>query len=101
MKTFFRELISATQGEGPSSTRFVYLVSSLVAALCGLLMTVGGVVAYCRDGTAESSYWAAVVALWTAKLGICGWAKTEQQKKSAEITLKRIKGPMLATAAGD
>lgn len=101
MKTFVTQLVSATKGEGPSTTRFVYLVSGLMAALCGLLMTIGGVLRYCAQGTADSTYWMAVVSLWTVKLGIGGWAKTDQQKHTEEITLKQFQVAAPATSSGD
>ena len=47
MKNFFVSLVSATQGSGPSSTRFVYLVNGVAAAIGALVMTLGGIQAYC------------------------------------------------------
>jgi hypothetical protein len=101
MSSFFTQLVSATKGEGPSTTRFVYLVSGLMASFCALLMTIGGVLRYCAQGTADSAYWMAVVSLWTVKLGIGGWAKTDQQKHTEEIAVKQINYAVPATASGD
>jgi hypothetical protein len=43
----------------------------------------------------------AVVSLWTVKLGIGGWAKTDQQKHTEEIALKQLNCAAPATSSGD
>lgn len=89
MRNLLMQLISATQGKGPSSTRLVYLVNGMAAVFCALLMTVGGIIVYCAVGKADAVYWTAVAALWTATLGFGAKTKKEQQKASAEIALAR------------
>lgn len=99
MKAFFMQLISSTEGKGPSSTRLVYLVSGLMATFSAVVMTLGGVLVYCGDGhKSDPNYWIAVVGLWTAKLGIGGWAKAEQQKRTKEIKLGQLPNVEPATA---
>jgi hypothetical protein len=101
VKNILMQLISSTQGKGPSSTRLVYLVGGLTAVFSALVMTIGGTLVYCAHGKAEPAFWAAVVALWTAKLGIGGWLKTEQQKRTTEIVGKQPTGAEPAPAFGD
>ena len=57
MKNFFVSLVSATQGSGPSSTRFVSLVNGVAAAIGALVMTLGGIQAYCFHERADPVYW--------------------------------------------
>jgi len=59
----FTQLISATRGTGPSSTRLVYLVNGLAAVFSALLMTIGGILVYCITAKADAMYWTATAAL--------------------------------------
>jgi uncharacterized membrane protein len=102
MKDLLTQLISATRGNGPSSTRLVYLVNGLAAVFCALVMTIGGILVYCNAGKADAVYWAAVAALWTATLGFGARTKNQQQKGSTEIALApRNTMTVAATASGD
>ena len=83
----FTQLISATRGTGPSSTRLVYLVNGLAAVFSALLMTIGGILVYCITAKADAMYWTATAALWTATLGFGAKTKSEQQKSSTQIAL--------------
>ncbi len=102
MKDLLTQLISATRGNGPSSTRLVYLVNGLAAVFCALVMTIGGIIVYCLVGKADAIYWTAVAALWTATLGFGARTKSQQQKGATEIALApRNTMPATATASGD
>jgi hypothetical protein len=103
MKDLFLDLISATYGRGPSSTRLVYLTNGLAAVFCSLVMTIGGIVVYCATGKADAVYWTTVAALWTATLGFGAKTKSEQQKASTEIELAPRRNTMTtaATVSGD
>jgi uncharacterized membrane protein len=103
MKDLLMQLISATRGNGPSSTRLVYLVNGMAAVFCALVMTIGGIIVYCAAGKADAVYWTAVAALWTATLGFGAKTKKEQQKASAEIALAPRRNAIAAeaTAFGD
>jgi hypothetical protein len=83
----FIQLISATRGSGPSSTRLVYLINGLAAVFCALVMTIGGILVYCMGAKADAVYWTATAALWTATLGFGAKTKNEQQKASTQIAL--------------
>jgi uncharacterized membrane protein len=87
MKDLLLNLISSTQGRGPSSTRLVYLTNGLAAVFCSLMTTVGGILVYCANGKADAVYWTAVAALWTATLGFGAKTKGEQQRAAKEIAL--------------
>lgn len=100
MMNLFNSLISSTHGQGPSSTRLVYLMNGLAAVMCALLMTIGGIIVYCVTGNANATYWTGTVALWTATLGFGARAKNEQQKSSKEIALASSR-PAMASASGD
>ena len=82
MKELFHKLISASGGQA-SSTRLIYLISGLSAVFCALVMTIGGILEYCIKDKADAVYWAAVAALWTAKLGFGAQEKNEQQRIAA------------------
>lgn len=97
MKQLLLNLISATHGGGPSSTRLVYLINGVAAVFCSIVATLGGIIVYCARARADAVYWGAVAALWTATLGFGAKAKTEQQKASKEIALAP-NGTILATA---
>ena len=98
MRDLLMQLISGTQGRGPSSTRLVYLLNGMAAVFCASVMTVGGIVVYCAAGKADTVYWGAVAALWTATLGFGAKTKKEQQKASADIALGRRPNPVAAQA---
>lgn len=87
MKDFFRQLLSSTEGQGPSSTRLIYLLNGLAASFCATVATVAGLIVYCYCRKAEPTYWAAVAALWTTTLGFGTSAKNAQ----AEITKEKVK----------
>lgn len=101
MKSFFTNLISATHGNGPSSTRLIYLLNGLGALFCAILMTLGGIFVYCHDRTADGAYWAGAAAMWTATLGFGAGAKTCQQKATKEIVLASKQQPVTAAVSGD
>jgi uncharacterized membrane protein len=101
MKDLLRNLISATQGNGPSSTRLVYLVNGLAAVFCALVMTIGGIIVYCGRGRADAVYWTSAAALWTATLGFGAKTKNEQQRASKEIALAPLHHTVPAAMAGD
>jgi uncharacterized membrane protein YuzA (DUF378 family) len=101
MKRLFQNLISSTHGNGPSSTRLIYLINGLAAAFSALVITIGGMVVYCATKQADTVYWAGVAALWTATLGFGAKAKNEQQKASKEIALAPRRALVPATASGD
>jgi uncharacterized membrane protein len=98
MRDLLLQLISGTQGKGPSSTRLVYLMNGMAAVCCASVMTVGGIVVYCAVRKADPVYWSAVAALWTATLGFGAKTKKEQQKASAEIALASHHNPVAAQA---
>ena len=99
MKGLLLQLITATHGQGPSSTRLVYLVNGLAAVFCAIVMTMGGIIVYCALHIANSTYWLAVGALWTGTLGFGAKTKSDQQKISKELALAAR--PMMSTASGD
>jgi uncharacterized membrane protein len=102
MKDLVIQLISATRGNGPSSTRLVYLVNGVAAVFCAFVMTIGGILVYCSAGKADAIYWAAVAALWTATLGFGARTKSQQQKGATEIALApRNTMAAAADASGD
>jgi len=101
MKQFFKNLISSTHGNGPSSTRLIYLINGLAAVLCALIATIGGTIVYCLTDKADMVYWTGVAALWTATLGFGAKAKTEQQKAAKAIALSPRRAFVPATASGD
>ena len=83
MKQFFLQLVSATHGQGPSSTRFIYLISHLAASFSALMASLGGVYSYCATGKpADKVYWAGVATLWMATLGAGTFAKYDQQRRT-------------------
>ena len=100
MKNFFVSLVSATQGSGPSSTRFVYLVNGVAAAIGALVMTLGGIQADCFHERADPVYWGGTAALWTASLGFGSKTKDHQQTASKERALARS-GQMVPAMSGD
>jgi len=100
MKSFLQSLISATHGQGPSSTRLIYLLNGLAAVFSALVMTIGGIFVYCHDRTANPAYWTGAAAMWTATLGFGARAKTEQQKATKEIALGR-QAQAMASMSGD
>ena len=81
MKNFVLQLLSATQGEGPSSTRLIYLISHLSASFSAVMASLGGVYAYCSHNRADSAYWLGVASLWMATLGCGTFAKSRQAKQ--------------------
>lgn len=83
MKGFVLQLLSATHGQGPSSTRLIYLLSHLSCTLSALIASLGGVYAYCQSGRADGAYWAGVASLWMATLGCGTFAKSRQAKPRA------------------
>src|SRR5690242_9563184 len=86
MKELFLQLISATRGNGPSSTRLIYVVNGLAASFCAVLATLSGIIVYCAaNHAANPVYWGGVAALWTATLGFGSSAKKEQQKATRDI----------------
>src|SRR5262245_22264676 len=87
MKELLTQLISSTRGTGPSTTRLVYLMNGTAAVFCATVMTLGGIIVYCAADKADSTYWLAVGALWTATLGFGAKTKTDQQKHTREIVL--------------
>jgi uncharacterized membrane protein YuzA (DUF378 family) len=87
LKELFLNLISATQGKGPSSTRLVYLMNGMVAVFCSLVMTIGGIEVYCAKTKADPVYWTAVGALWTATLGFGAKTKREQNQGAVQIAV--------------
>jgi hypothetical protein len=101
MKELFFSLISATRGNGPSSTRLVYLVNGLAAVFCALVMTIGGIIVYCAAGKADAVYWTTVAALWTATLGFGSKTKNEQQKATTEIALGPRHDALATAVSGD
>ena len=101
MKLLFQNLISSTHGNGPSSTRLIYLINGLAAAFSALVVTIGGMVVYCVTDKADVVYWTGVAALWTATLGFGAKAKNEQQKAAKEIALAPQHVFVPATASGD
>jgi uncharacterized membrane protein len=101
VKNLIHNLITATQGNGPSSTRLVYLVNGLASVFCAIVMTLGGIIVYCALGKADAVYWTSAAALWTATLGFGAKTKNEQQKASKEIALAPPRHAVLAAAAGD
>ena len=84
MKNFFMNLISATHGSGPSSTRLIYLVNGLASVFSAIVMTIGGIEVYCVHQTANAAYWGGAAALWTASLGFGSLAKNHQQTVAKE-----------------
>lgn len=101
MKNFFISLVSATQGGGPSSTRFIYLVNGLAAALGALIMTIGGIEAYCLRERADPVYWAGTAALWTASLGFGSKTKDHQQTMAKERLAVVRSAQMTPALSGD
>ncbi|HTR67802.1 MAG TPA: hypothetical protein VMH85_18620 [Terriglobales bacterium] len=87
MKSFFTQLVSATRGQGPSSTRFIYLVTHLAAVFCAVMMSIGGILVYCVRSGADAHYWWAVSGIWATTLGVGGLAKVDQQKRSKDLAL--------------
>jgi hypothetical protein len=100
MKSFLLSLISATHGQGPSSTRLVYLMNGVGAAFCALVMTIGGIEVYYVRGDADAVYWGCVAALWTATLGFGSKSKDHQQTQAKER--ERARGQEIVPAmSGD
>ena len=99
MSQLLSNLISATQGKGPSCTRLVYLVNGMAAVFCAIVSTMGGTIVYCVNGKADGVYWTGVAALWAATLGFGAKTKSEQQKASKEIALAPGR-PLFADASG-
>lgn len=81
MGEIFRKLISYTGQAGPSSTKFVWLHAGIGSMICSCLMVAGGVGMYIGFKAADPTYWAAVVALWTATLGFAGSVKKNQDNQ--------------------
>ena len=100
MKELFFGLISATRGQGPSCTRLVYLINGVAAVICSIVATIGGTIVYCAKGNANSVYWTAVAALWTATLGFGAMTKSGQHKTTKEITLAPNRGMVMSVASG-
>ena len=101
MKDVFLQLISPNHGQGPSSTRFVYVLNGMAAVLGALIMTTGGMIVYCNQHRADETYWLATGALWGASLGFATRAKTDQQKQSKEIALGRSTPVAASAVSGD
>jgi uncharacterized membrane protein (UPF0136 family) len=87
MNQLLCNLISPTNGNGPSCTKLVYLINGVAAVFSSLVATIGGIIVYCAKGSADGVYWAGVAAMWTATLGFGAKTKNEQQKAKKEIVL--------------
>lgn len=83
----FREAVSATSGQGVSSTKIVWLSNGMLSCYCATLATVGGVAVYVFMQKADGIYWAGVGALWVNALGFATSAKKNQNQTTKEITL--------------
>lgn len=89
--SFFRDLyvklISKQQGDGPSSTKWVYLNAGALSIYCASLATVGGVAVYVIHLTADATYWMAVGALWVNTLGFASSVKKNEANATKEMVL--------------
>lgn len=79
--------ISATSGQGVSSTKIVWLSNGMLSCYCATLATAGGVGVYVFLQKADPIYWAGVGALWVNALGFATSAKKNQNQTTKEITL--------------
>lgn len=84
---FLREYTTASAGQGPSSTKLVWLTAGLASAYCATLMTVGGVSVYVFLGKADGVYWTAVGALWVNTLGFAAQVLRGQHQVAKDIAL--------------
>jgi len=102
LRDLLMDLITSTQGKGPSSSRLVYLTNGLGALFCSLVMTIGGIEVYCAKLKADPVYWTAVAALWTATLGFGAKTKVEQNRGSVQVAIAENRGQMTpAPVQGD
>lgn len=83
----YLKLISPQAGDGPSSTKWVFLHAGALSIYCATLASVGGVMVYLCFRIADAVYWAAVGGLWTAALGFATSAKKHQTTASKEIQI--------------
>lgn len=86
---FLKEYTARTAGDGPSTTKLVWLHAGLVSVYCAALATVGGVSVYLFQGKADSTYWLGVGALWVNSLGFASSVQRGQHKAAAEIAIAR------------
>jgi uncharacterized membrane protein YuzA (DUF378 family) len=90
IKGLFLQLISATEGQGPSCTRLVYLLNGAGALFSAVLSTIGGVMVYCIRNEASTVYWGGVASLWTATLGFGAMVKRHQTNATRAIKTSRM-----------
>lgn len=83
----YLKLISPQQGDGPSSTKWVYLHAGALSIYCATLATVGGVAVYVFLQKADGIYWAAVGGMWINALGFATSAKKHQTTATKEMSL--------------
>lgn len=80
------KLIGSTQGEGPSSTKLVYLTNGMLAAYCATLGTVAIISVYIWFRVVDPIICGFVSALWVTSIGFASGAKKHAAEMTKEIT---------------
>lgn len=87
-----REYTTANAGQGPSSTKLVYVHAGLASVYCATVATLGGVSAYLFQGHADGVFWAAVGALWVNALAFASSVQKGQHRAAAKVALGQQAG---------
>lgn len=81
------KLVTPGKGDGPSTTRFVYLRAGTLSVYSAFLATVACVVVYLMDGhKADALFLGFAAGLWVNTLAFASKVKTNQANNAKEIT---------------
>lgn len=84
---FLRSYTTANAGQGPSSTKLIWLTAGLASVYCATLATLGGVSVYVFQERADNTYWLGVGALWVNALGFAAQVMRGQHQAAKEISI--------------
>lgn len=84
---FLKSYTIPSGGQGPSTTKLVWLTAGLASVYCAVLGTVAGISVYVFLRVANSTYWLAIGGLWTAALGFAQSVQKSQHRAAVEVAL--------------
>lgn len=76
-------------GQGPSTTKLVWLTAGLASVYSATVGTLAGVSVYIFLGRSDATYWVFIGSLWTAALGFAQSVQKSQHRAATEIALNQ------------
>ena len=89
---FLKRYTIPSGGQGPSTTKLVWMTAGLASVYCAVVGTLAGVSVYVFLGRADSTYWLAIGGLWTAALGFAQSVAKAQHRAAVDVALGQQAG---------